>query len=200
MSIEVNVSVDWLKQVHRDLDACQKVIWLAGCRPQVPNGFDPSYVTDAQARLKEIEARIATATVPGQPAAHKPQTCNGKRCGWCKEGAEPCHYAAPVQQVSVPDGYAIVPIAPTPEMIKAALDKPCFDPLGDLLPWSHITRTSYAAMLAAAPAAPAADAGLVEALRKIMEAHRFNSAGMSVTEVHAICFDALATHRAKGVV
>lgn len=66
MSIEVNVSVDWLKQVHRDLDACQKVIWLAGCRPQVPNGFDPSYVTDAQARLKEIEARIATATVPGQ--------------------------------------------------------------------------------------------------------------------------------------
>lgn len=98
MSIEVNVSVDWLKQVHRDLDACQKVIWLAGCRPQVPNGFDPSYVTDAQARLKEIEARIATATVPGQPVAHKPQTCNGKRCGWCKEGAEPCHYAAPVSE------------------------------------------------------------------------------------------------------
>lgn len=98
MSIEVNVSVAWLKQVHRDLDACQKVIWLAGCRPQVPNGFDPSYVTDAQARLKEIEARIATATVPGQPVAHKPQTCNGKRCGWCKEGAEPCHYAAPVSE------------------------------------------------------------------------------------------------------
>jgi hypothetical protein len=66
--------------------------------------------------------------------------------------------AAPAQQVSVPDGYAIVPIAPTQEMIKAALDKPCFDPLGELLPWSHITRTSYAAMLAAAPAAPAADA------------------------------------------
>lgn len=66
MSIEVNVSVDWLKQVHRDLDACQKVIWLAGCRPQVPNGFDPSYVTDAQARLKEIEARIATAPAPAK--------------------------------------------------------------------------------------------------------------------------------------
>jgi hypothetical protein len=63
----------------------------------------------------------------------------------------------PAQQVSVPDGYALVPIEPTPEMIKAALDKPCFDPLGDPLPWSHITRTSYAAMLAAAPAAPAAD-------------------------------------------
>lgn len=59
-----------------------------------------------------------------------------------------------------------------------------------------IDRVRYAA----APAAPAADAWLVEALRKIMEAHRFNAAGMSVTEVHAICFDALAASRAKGVV
>lgn len=55
MSIEVNVSVDWLKQVHRDLDACQKVIWLAG-------GFDPSYVTDAQARLAEIDALLQEAS------------------------------------------------------------------------------------------------------------------------------------------
>lgn len=53
----------------------------------------------------------------------------------------------------VPEGYVLVPVEPTPEMMQAALDKPCFDPLGDLLPWSHITRTSYAAMLeAAAPA------------------------------------------------
>ncbi|WP_313117915.1 hypothetical protein [Ectopseudomonas guguanensis] len=53
--------------------------------------------------------------------------------------------------VGVPDGWKLVPVDPTPEMIQAALDKPCFDPLGDLLPWTHITRTSYAAMLAAAP-------------------------------------------------
>ncbi|EWC40174.1 hypothetical protein [Stutzerimonas stutzeri] len=52
------VSVELLKKIHRDLDACQKVIWLAGCRPQVPSGFDPSYVTDAQERLKEIEALL----------------------------------------------------------------------------------------------------------------------------------------------
>jgi hypothetical protein len=51
----------------------------------------------------------------------------------------------------VSDGWRLVPVEPTPEMIQAALDKPCFDPLGDLLPWSQITRTSYAAMLAAAP-------------------------------------------------
>lgn len=31
-----------------------------------------------------------------------------------------------------------------------------------------------------------------EALRKIMEAHRFNVAAMPTTEVHSICFDALA--------
>jgi hypothetical protein len=53
------VSVEQLKKIHRDLDACQKVIWLAGCRPRVPNGFDPSYVTEAQERLKEIEALLA---------------------------------------------------------------------------------------------------------------------------------------------
>lgn len=48
------VSVEQLKKIHRDLDACQKVIWLAGCRPR-GYCFDPSYVTDAQERLKEIE-------------------------------------------------------------------------------------------------------------------------------------------------
>lgn len=33
---------------------------------------------------------------------------------------------------------------------------------------------------------------LAAALRKIMEAHRFNVASMPVTEVHSVCFDALA--------
>ncbi|AUF99778.1 hypothetical protein CXQ81_03950 [Pseudomonas sp. 09C 129] len=55
------VSVEQLKKIHRDLDACQKVIWLAGCRPRVPNGFAPSYVTDAQDRLKEIETLLAAS-------------------------------------------------------------------------------------------------------------------------------------------
>lgn len=57
----VRVTADWLKKVHRDLDACQKVIWLAGCRPHVPGGFDPAYCEDAQARLKEIDEQIARA-------------------------------------------------------------------------------------------------------------------------------------------
>jgi len=57
------VSVEQLQKIHRELDACQKVIWLAGCRPRVPGGFDPDYVTGAQERLKEIEALIA-APIP----------------------------------------------------------------------------------------------------------------------------------------
>ena len=104
--------------------------------------------------------------------------------------------ATPVQQVSVPDGYAIVPIVPTPEMIKAALDKPCFDPLGELLPWSHITRASYAAMLAAAPAAPAADAGLVEALEMALEIGDGCSRGF-LGKFQAKARAAIAAHRAK---
>lgn len=63
MSREVNVSIDWLKQVHRDLDACQKVIWLAGVKPR-GHGLDPAYCTDAQARLAEIDALIANAHQP----------------------------------------------------------------------------------------------------------------------------------------
>jgi hypothetical protein len=57
------VSIAQLKKIHRDLDACQKVIWLSGCRPHVPNGFDPSYVTDAQERLKEIEVLLVSDQV-----------------------------------------------------------------------------------------------------------------------------------------
>ncbi|MNZ98221.1 hypothetical protein D3C78_1174980 [compost metagenome] len=54
----VRVPVETLQRIHRDLDACQKVIWLAGCRP-FGYGFDPAYVTEAQACLKEIDALLA---------------------------------------------------------------------------------------------------------------------------------------------
>ena len=60
------VTVEQLKKIHRELDACQKVIWLAGCRPRVPGGFDPAYVTGAQEQLQVIEALLAN-----EPAAHQ---------------------------------------------------------------------------------------------------------------------------------
>lgn len=58
------VSVKQLQKIHRELDACQKVIWQAGCRPRVPNGFDPAYVTGAQEQLKAIDGLINAATIP----------------------------------------------------------------------------------------------------------------------------------------
>lgn len=65
------VSVEQLQKIHRELDACQKVIWLAGCG-QRGYGFDPSYVTGAQEQLKEIEALIASAATVA-PAAQVPE-------------------------------------------------------------------------------------------------------------------------------
>lgn len=54
------VSVEQLKKIHRELDACQKVIWLAGCG-QRGYGFDPAYVAGAQEQLKVIEDLLASA-------------------------------------------------------------------------------------------------------------------------------------------
>lgn len=46
--VTVSVPCETLKKIRADLDACQRVIHLAG-------GFDPAYVNDAQARLKDID-------------------------------------------------------------------------------------------------------------------------------------------------
>jgi hypothetical protein len=56
----VAITAAQLQSIHRDLDACQKVIWLAGTGPH-GFGFDPAYVNDAKARLGEIEALLVTA-------------------------------------------------------------------------------------------------------------------------------------------
>lgn len=53
---KLQIKVETLKNIRRDLDACQKVIHYAG-------GFDPAYVNDAQARLKEIDELLARAGV-----------------------------------------------------------------------------------------------------------------------------------------
>lgn len=48
-----------LNKIHRDLDSCQKVIWLAG-------GFDPSYCKDAQESLKLIDAMLSASQPKGE--------------------------------------------------------------------------------------------------------------------------------------
>jgi hypothetical protein len=55
------VPVTQVKKWHRDLDACQKVMWLRG-------GFDPAYCMDAQDCLKAMEGVLANALPPYGPA------------------------------------------------------------------------------------------------------------------------------------
>lgn len=55
---------------------------------------------EEKAALLAMDDAPPAAGVPAVSA--RPQTCNGKRCGWCKEGAEPCHYGPPA--AGVPEG------------------------------------------------------------------------------------------------
>lgn len=62
----VSVPLEQLNQWRRDLDACQRVIWLAG-------GFDPAYCKDAQACLVQMDAALAAPTDTGAALAHARQ-------------------------------------------------------------------------------------------------------------------------------
>ena len=106
--------------------------------------------------------------------------------------------AAPVQQVSVQDGWKLVPVNAT-EAILDVLYSNGMDESDSLL------QDIWSAMLAAAPAAPAADAGLVEALGyqvlfdAIAAATSVYANGAINISVQAFRA-AIAAHRAKGVV
>ena len=113
--------------------------------------------------------------------------------------------AAPVQQVSVPDGWKLVPVEPTPEMVCAAEE--AHMPFGDM----DIALRMAILSAPSAPAAPAEDAGLVEALE---HARLFIVNGIDLGFIHMpeagtpdpahetlpMIDAALAAHRAKGVV
>lgn len=113
--------------------------------------------------------------------------------------------AAPVQQVSVPDGKVCVPV----EVLRLyEFMAASFTPFTSQHEQIAISlRKAKAAMLAAAPAAPAADAGLVEALKQAFPL--FDEDGLNELYHHceiAVLGDRkrlhklLATHSAKGVV
>lgn len=53
------VSREDLKKWRRDLDACQRVIWLAG-------GFDPAYCTDAQECIAQMDSVLDAPAVERQ--------------------------------------------------------------------------------------------------------------------------------------
>lgn len=56
------VSREDLKKWRRDLDACQRVIWLAG-------GFDPAYCTDAQECIAQMDSVLDAPAVERQEPA-----------------------------------------------------------------------------------------------------------------------------------
>lgn len=105
--------------------------------------------------------------------------------------------AAPVQQVSVPDGWKLVPVEPTPEMLAATTASKHEGLRAEVM---RMAAEDYRAMLNAAPAAPAADAGLVEALEKIAAIPSSGSLNYHPSYMSRIARAALAAHRAKGVV
>jgi hypothetical protein len=72
----VMVPVERLKHVHRDLDACQKVIWYHG-------GFDPAYCNDSQARLAEIDGWLSAAPAPAKCKCSMAISVLGDGCSVC---------------------------------------------------------------------------------------------------------------------
>ena len=137
-------------------------------------------------RLMSEVARLNAAPVQ-QP---KCKTCddNGRIGGPSfyapDEGGEPCpDCSAPVQQVSVPAWMA---------SSRAFADRLYMAGWRDHADAQHSgVAGMYDELLSSAPAAPAADAGLVEALEEISK---------SETAVGDIARSAIAAHRAKGVV
>lgn len=144
--------------------------------------------------LKEVArlnaAPVQQVSVPVACSCGREYPANSYSAGFISGSGmcEVCDAAMPPkdipQQASVPDGWKLVPVELTPEMIDAAaeIDVEPFDNIDDEL------CAIYAAMLAAAQAAPAADAWLVDALEEIAR---------SETAVGDIARSALAAHRAK---
>jgi hypothetical protein len=77
----LSVPHSMLKKWKRDLDACQKVIWLRG-------GFDPAYCKDAQDCIKEMDVLLV------KPASAD-KSCGA--CGGCKDGCRLERESPPVQ-------------------------------------------------------------------------------------------------------
>lgn len=94
------------------------------------------------------------ATKAAEPVAHPRRTVEEMRelsaledlaGGVCAAGA--LYTAPPAQPAAIPEGWRLVPVEPTPGMLKA------LNPSARS-PWDH-QRTTYAAMLSAAPPASA---------------------------------------------
>jgi len=133
---------------------------------------DPTLKPDIAALKKRLAedpgfAAQVTGDRPPTPGCHTPEGCRDSVTGEKLYGGESstasvedveaaarylrdCAEAEPV--ATVPHGWKLVPIAPTPEMLATTS-------------WPGCAATDYAHMLAAAPQPPSAQADAVEALR-----------------------------------
>lgn len=139
---KVLVDQEWLKRLHRDLDACQKVIWL-GLR-----GADPAYCQDAQDRLKEIDELLA------QPAEAE----GVERWSELRALAE----SAPGENWKAGNAYG-KPFIPTYQVIADTVDGPCVILEGN----KNFIEQAKAAVTFAAAANPAAVLELIAALSSV---------------------------------
>lgn len=106
--------------------------------------------------------------------------------------------------VSVPEYPGPRGVTSTSHPALIALDKQCRDDVARAMGLTPTAERDFAwsylldrlKRLVGDAATAGSDGGvdelLADALRKIMAAHRFNVASMPVTEVHSVCFDALA--------
>lgn len=122
------------------------------------NGAEISAAESVNLVLDEV-ARLNTAPATPVEQCTNEDSWNCKYCrktNGCKALSDPRNFGSPasadvVQVPAVPDGYKVVPIEPTKEMMDAALMADC----GEIDPRS-IIYADYKAMLAASPAAKGA--------------------------------------------
>jgi hypothetical protein len=83
-----------LKKWHRDMDACQKVMWLRG-------GFDPAYCLDAQDCLKEMEGALVSPVPPagGEVESLQSDWMDDGDDGWGHRISVEVYRAEPVKQI-----------------------------------------------------------------------------------------------------
>ena len=141
----------------------------------------PDQLTALAARLRDHASDYITH--PDDACKHSDLLAASEHLRQCAES----------EHAIVPQGWKLVPLEPTTEMVEAAFDA---------IPASLLDgkiRTHYRAMLAAAPQPPSAKDDAVEALRRIIEAANGRQHHNPITdEMHAALRYARAVLAAQG--
>ena len=165
---------------------------LAACRVAVENcDLFRARIAELEARIVWLECEAQVNAVPVSDAKAQGvvmQSTDGGRNpryeglfdGETEEQRASRLNATPVQQVSVPDGWKLVPVEPTPEMVCAAEE--AHMPFGDM-------DIALRMAILSAPSAPATVQGvnqqLLEALEELMYAHTDKAEALATAAIAA---------------